>query len=281
MIRDHCIYREQKLLAKLLCLLQHLLAVINLGLIAKRGSDFVALSLCKGVSHAATDDQGVALLQKIGDNVQLVSNLCAAKNCNEGTNRIFYRIAKELDFLLHQISDCTVAALLADILGYNSNRSMCAVCGTECIAYIVICKVSKLFCKLLACVLRLGLFLASETSVLKKNHITGLHCCNCLGCCLAGYVVISDELHFLAELLGKTCCYGSKRLALVGSVLNLAEMGAEDNLCALFDQLLDRGKSCNDTSLIGDLAFLERYVEIASYQNSSACCVKIVNSFLI
>ena len=38
---------------------------------------FVALSLDKGVSHAAADDQGIDLLQQVGDDIQLISDLSA------------------------------------------------------------------------------------------------------------------------------------------------------------------------------------------------------------
>ena len=80
---DRGVYRKKQLLAKLLCLLDHLLAVVKLRIVYEGGTYFIALCLQEGVSHAAADDQSVALLKQVGDNIQLVCNLCAAKDCNK------------------------------------------------------------------------------------------------------------------------------------------------------------------------------------------------------
>ncbi len=152
---------------------------------------------------------------------------------------------------------------------------------TECIAYIIVREISEFLRKLLACFLRLCLFLASEACILKQNDIARLHSCDSLCCCFAGDIIIRNEFHFLAELLGKTCCYRCKGLSLVGPVLDLSKMRAENYLCSLVDQLLNRRKSRNNAGLIGNFAVLERNVEVASHKDSSASRVKIINGFLI
>ena len=58
-------------------------------------------------------------------------------------------------------------------------------------------------------------------------------------------------------------------------------MGAEDNLAAIVDQLLDCRKCSHDTGLICDLAILERYVEIASYEHSLAFYIDIIYGFFV
>ena len=280
-ISDNGINRKKKLLAELLCFLDHFLAVVKLGVIHKRSADFVALCLDEGICHAAADDEGIALFKKIGDDVQLVSNLGTAEDCDERTNRILNCIAEELDLLLHKISDCAGTALCADILGYDGNRSMCSVSGAECIADIIVSEISELLCKALSCLFRLGLFLASEAGILKKYNVAVLHISNCLCSSFAGYVVIRNKLHFLAELFGQTLCNRCKGLAFVGAVLYLAEMGAKDNLCAFTDQLLDGGKCCDDTGIIRDFAVLHRNIEVASYKDFPALCVKIIDALLV
>ena len=280
-VSDDCIDREQELLAKALSLLDHLFAVVKLCIIAEGCADLIALCLCECVSHTAADDECVALLKEIGNNVELISNLCTAEDSNERTNRILNSLAEELNLFLHQVANYAGAALSADIFCHDSDGSVCSVSGTESIADIVVAELSKLFCELLASLAGLGLFLASETGVLKEDDIAFVHSCNSCCCISAGYVVISDEFDFLAELLGKSCCNGSKRLTLVGAVLNFAEVGAKDDLAAIVDELLDRRQCSHDTGLICDNAALKRNVEIASDKNSLALYVDIINGLFV
>ena len=155
---------------------------------------------------------------------------------------------------------------------------MCSVGRTECVAYIVIAKIGKFLAESLAV---LGLFGTTETGVLKKNNLTGLHLGNSLRGSLTGYVVIGNKLNGLTELLGKTLCNRCKALVLVGAVLYLSEMGAKDNLSAVIKELVDGRKRSNDTGIVGDYAALKRNVEITANQYSSALSGKIVNGFLV
>ena len=66
------------------------------------------------------------------DNVQILSgNLCAAQDGNEGSLRILYGIAEEVDLFLHQI---TYNAGIYE-LGNANVGAVCSVSGTECIVY--------------------------------------------------------------------------------------------------------------------------------------------------
>ena len=56
---DDGVDREKQLLAELLSLVHHLLAVIDLGLIQQRFSDFISLCFQESISHAAADDQRI------------------------------------------------------------------------------------------------------------------------------------------------------------------------------------------------------------------------------
>ena len=154
---------------------------------------------------------------------------------------------------------------------------MCAVCSTESIVYENVCQGSELFGELLAV---LSLFLAI-TGVLKENNIAVLHSSNSCLCVLADYVVIFCEDNFLAQALGEALCYGSQRHLGLGLALRLAEVGAKDHLAAVSDQLLDGGKSCDDTVVIGDDACLERHIEIAAAKDAFALYVNIINRFLV
>ncbi len=58
-------------------------------------------------------------------------------------------------------------------------------------------------------------------------------------------------------------------------------MGAEDHLCTVVDQLLDRRQSCHDTGLVSDLTIFKRYIKVASYKYALSRCMNIVYGFLI
>ena len=130
---------------------------------------------------------------------------------------------------------------------------MCSVGGTKCVAYIVVSQVSQLFAEFLAV---LGLFFAAETGILQKYHIAVCHSLNSLGCCFAGYIVIRYEYNLLAQLLFQSYSNRSQGLTLVGAIFYFAQVRAEDNLCTFVNQLLDSRQSCNNTSLVCDLAIL-------------------------
>ena len=149
--------------------------------------------------------------------------------------------------------------------------------GSECVVYKYVCQGSQLLGECLAV---LGL-LCAVTGVLKKNYLAVLHSCySCL--CVRSYNLrISCELYFLAQKLGKSLCYrrqGQLRLRLS---LGLAQVGAKDNLSAVSDQLLDGRQRCNQTILVCDLAILQRYVKIASYQDTLSFYVDVIYRFLV
>lgn len=84
-------------LAELFCLCEHGVAIIDLFIVNERKTDAAALSFDEGVCHATADDERVAFVEKIVDDVELVGNFCAAENRNERTNGVFDCIAKEFE----------------------------------------------------------------------------------------------------------------------------------------------------------------------------------------
>ena len=95
--------------------------------------------------------------------------------------------------------------------------------------------------------------------------------------------MISCKFYFLAKQLGQSSLQPvpGTSSGVRARPLGFAKMGAEDYLSAVSDQLLDGRKCCNHTGLICDLAILQRYVEIASYQDTLAFYVDIIYRFLI
>ena len=156
---------------------------------------------------------------------------------------------------------------------------MGSVGGAECVADIIVSQVSQFFGELFAV---LGLFFAAEAGVLKEDHIAVLHLGNCLGRSFAGDVVIGNKDDFLAELLGQALCDRCQGFALVRPVLDFAEVRAEDDFRAALDELADGRKRSDDTGLVGDLAVLQRDVEIAADQDALALNVlKVFNTLFV
>ena len=155
---------------------------------------------------------------------------------------------------------------------------MCPVRRTECVAYIQISQISQLFAEFFAV---LGLFLAAKTGILKQNYIPFLHGFHSIGCSLTGYVVVSNEHNLFTQFLGQSLCNGSQRLAFVGTILYFAQVGAQNHLAAVVNQLLNRGHCSHNTCLVRNLAVLQRNVKVTSYQNSLTLCIDVIYGFLI
>ena len=154
---------------------------------------------------------------------------------------------------------------------------MSSVSGAECVVDINVAKACEILGEGFAV---LGL-LGAEAGVLKQDYVAVLHSGNGCPCIVADNIVVSCKNDFLAELLAESLCNGCKGELSLGAVLGLAEMGAEDDLCAVVYQLLYGGKSRIDPVLIGDNAVLEGDVEVAAHENSLALCINIVYGFLV
>ena len=153
--------------------------------------------------------------------------------------------------------------------------SMSAVSRTECIVHENVSHGSQLLGELGIVLLLSGI----ETGVLQQNSLTVLKCCSLsLGIGANG---ISSQLNGGAQQLGKTCGNGSQSVLGNDCALGLTHVRAKDNLCTLVHQILDGGESF-DNSLVGsDLTVLERYVEVATNENSLAGNLYILNVLLV
>ena len=145
--------------------------------------------------------------------------------------------------------------------------------GSKSVIDKYIAKRSQLFAELFAV---LGLF-CTVTGVLKKDHIAvfhGFYCCLCIG---AYNFRISGKCHFLSKKFGQTSCHRRQGKFRNRLSLRLAQMGTQDHLSAVSDQLFDGGKRCHQTVLICDLSVDQRHVKIASYQYSFSFHIDIID----
>ena len=125
------VHGNQELHALVLCLGHHILGQLNLVRLADGGADGIAQSVHKGVSHTAADDQGIDLFQQVVDNADLVGNLGAAQDGDEGTLRVGQGGAHDGNFLLDQ-----VAADSGEVIGHAGGRGMGSVGGAESVVDI-------------------------------------------------------------------------------------------------------------------------------------------------
>ena len=93
----------------------------------------------------------------------------------------------------------------------------------------------------------------------------------CLGSCLLFLGKCFDLLLFLLVELQLS----------VENVVGSAHVGAEDNLCAVVNEILDGLHRADDTLVVGDHAISNGNVEIAAAENSLACNRDIFYGFLV
>ena len=269
-IGNHGVHRQQQLNALGRGLGHHVLAVVQLLVVHQGGAHAAALSGQEGEGHAAADDQGVYLLQKVIDDVQLVGNLGAAQNGDEGTLGIGQGLAHDGDFLLHQ-----VAADGGQIVRHTGGGGVGTVGGTEGIVHEHIRQGSQLLGQLR---IVLGLAL-DEPGVLQQHDLARLQGGG-LGLSIrACYVGSHDDL--LAQQLGKPGSDHLQAQLFLPLALGLAHVGAEDDLGLVLHQILDGGQRGDDPLVGSDLAVLGGDVEVAAAQNALAGNVNILNRLLV
>ncbi len=152
-----------------------------------------------------------------------------------------------------------------------------AVSGTESVVDKHVRDRSEILAE---CVDVLCLFRA-ETCIFKKNHVAVLHRGHGGSGIVADHCAVSGELHFLSEQLGEALCDRSEGELLFRTVLRLAEMAAQNDLAAVSDELLDRGKRGDETVLVRDLSVLKRHVEVAAAKYALALDIDIIYRFLV
>ncbi len=182
--------REHQLYALLLSLFKQALCQLELVVFAEGGANFLAHCLHEGVAHAAANDDGVALVEQVGDNADLVGDLSAAQDSNERTCRIGKRLAHDGNFFIDE-----EAAGCGQIIGNASGGGMCAVRGAECIIYVNFCHGSELFGK---SGIILFFFLV-EADIFKQHDFARLECSSECLCGFANDVI--RQLDILPEQL--------------------------------------------------------------------------------
>ncbi len=258
-LADNAVDGEKHFDALRLCFLEQFLCKIKALRIEQGIADVVAHRLEEGVAHCAADEEGIAFIEQVFDNADLVADLFAAEDGDEGTLGLGQRAAHDAQFLLDQ-----EAADGGQIMRNALGGGVSAVDCSERIGNIEFSIIRERFCEL-GIVL---FFFLMETKVFEKKDLAALELGGLCLRILADNVFCEDDIgpgHKLRKALrnGSKAHFGNEL------ALRAAEMGAEDGLRAVLDKIANGRKSADDAAFIGNIeVFIEGNVEI--YANKDA-----------
>lgn len=243
-------------------------------LVEEGGTDLDVLqSLLEGKSHTAGNDQAVDLGEEVIDQLDLVGDLGAAKDGEEGTLGVLQGLGEVLEFLLDEESGRLLGQLDAD------HGAVGAVGGAEGIVDVDVSQGSQSLAELgdggsvsldlLALgVLGAAFLLGVEAQVLEENDLTtGGLVDGLLG--LGADAVLGEE-DGLAQQLLELGDDGLQAVLGVDLAVGTAQVGHEDNgLGAILNGVLDGGQGTDDTLVVGDfLLVVERDVEVDLWRDN-------------
>ena len=266
----HGVHGQQQLDALALSLGHHVLAVADLLGIQQGVADAVALGGQEGVGHAAADNQGVHLLQKVVDHVQLVGNLGAAQDRHEGTLGVGQSLAHDGHFLLDQ-----VAADVGQVVSHTGGGSVGPVSRAEGVVDENVGHGSQSLAQL-GIVLGLTLF---KAGVLQQHDVAVFQSGGLGPGILAGHVGSHNDL--LAQQLADPVSHHLQAQLGLVLALGLAHVGAKDHLGTVVNQITDGGHGGHDPLVGRDDAVLGGDVEVAAAQHPLAGYVNVFNGLLV
>ena len=157
------ISRQQHIYAVSFCFSQQRFCKFNFIFFNQGFTHLIALSCQEGISHTATDEQGINFIQKVFDYTNFVRNFSTADDCSKGMQRFSNSFANESDFFFQQ-----EASSCRQEVGYAFNGSVSAVGHAKTVVNIQICQRSKLFSKFHV----IFFFFFMEAQVFQKQKLT-------------------------------------------------------------------------------------------------------------
>ena len=241
--------------------------VLNLVLLQQRLANLVALCVCEGVAHTATNKDGVSLTDQVVNHGELIGNLSATHDHNEGTLGVVQGLSQNVNFLLHQVTQ-----VCGQTLSNVVDGSVLAVNRTECVVHV--CAVlagqcDQLVSELATLCVILGGFACVVADVLNDQNFAVSQGC-CLSLCVLAYQV-GCNLHGHGCQLSQACSCRCDGVLGVNLALGAAQVRGHDNACASLGKLLNDGQGCADAAVVGDNAVLQGYVQVGTNENVAAC----------
>ena len=227
----------------------------------------VALRLAEGVGHRAADQEGVGFLHQAGNHLDLVGDLRATHDDEEGLLGGLQFAVEVFEFALHQEAHRALRHEMRHAFG----RGMGAVGGAEGVVDVDLGAAGEG----LGEAGLVGFLGGVKAGVFQQQHLAGLQGGAQGGDFLAD--AIRGEHHHLAEDFAEQRRGRGQRELRIGPALRPAEVGAEDQLRTAGEQMLDRRNRALDAGVIGDDAVLERDIEVHTHEDFLAVDVEVAD----
>ena len=218
----------------------------------------------EGEDHAAADQHLVALVDQGFQHADLAAHLGTAHDRRQGALGLVDGALQVLELLLHQVAGHAGAQELGNALG----GGMGAVGGAKGVVHIDIRQAGQLLSEA-----GIVLFLLREEAHVFEQHHVAFSGGGHLGLGVGADAAVGFD-HRLAQQLAEAGGHGGEAHGLVHLALGPPEVGRQQHLGALADQVVDGGQGGADAGVVGDRAVVvERYVEVHPHQHALAAQV--------
>ena len=254
--------------------------LLGAGLVEERVADADALErLLEGEGHAAADDEQVDLVEQVVDQLDLVADLGAAEDGEEGTLGLLEGLGEVFELLLHEETGGLLGEVNAD------HGAVATVGGAEGVVDEDVAERGEALAELLdiglvgldlvaLSILAATLLLSVEAQVLEKHNSAVGGLVDGLLSSLTDTVVGEGDLLAAKELL-ELSNNGLERVLGVDLAVGAAKVGHQDDgFGAILDSVLDGGEGAGDTLVVGDLGvglLVEGNVEV-DLKRCCQCC---------
>ena len=254
-IGNNHIGRKQHLHATLFSLLEHLARALDPILFFKRRANLVTLSKQEGEAHAATNDDGIGLVDKSVDNANLVGDLRAAQNGNERALGVVEHTAQSFHFASQQ-----EARICGKQCGDAGRGCMSAVRGAERVVHIHIAQLSKHLAELgvvfLLTLVETEVFEHNDFAVGKRRDLR-------LGIIAHGIGGEGDR--GIDELAQTRSSRRKRELILKALARRTAQVAHEHDLRAALHEIFDGRQRRTNARVVGHDAVFDGHVEIDAH----------------
>ena len=241
----------------------------------ERFAGVLALRVEEGVGHAAADDDGVGFVEEVVDDLDLVGDLGAADDGDEGLEGVGDGFAEVLELLIHEEAGGGLRDEVGDALGGGVG----AVGAAEGVVDVEVAEAGELAREVGV----VGLLFGMEAEVFEQEGLADFEVAGELGGdgadAVGGegdvFVEIDDLIEELAEAIDDRAeAHGSDGLA-----LGTAEVGAEDDFGLVAEGVLDGGDGLADAGVVEDLGAVlgEGNVEVDADEDALAVEVEVAD----
>ena len=157
--------RQQHIYAVCFSLSQQRFCQFNFIFFNQGFTHLVALCCQEGVSHTATNEEGINFIQKVFNYADFIGNFCTTNDCSKGMQGFSNSLANKSDFFFQKETSSSRKEM-----SYSFNGSVSTMGHAKAVINIQICQRSKLFSKFHV----IFFFFLMEAQVFQKQELTSL-----------------------------------------------------------------------------------------------------------